>query len=66
MKGKVRVTINRDTLKELLQAHVSETMLSDFELKEFTVHRNSSVELVIEQRQQEPALPLGEADAGNA
>lgn len=63
MKGKVRVVINRETLKELLQAHVSATMLHDFELKEFTIHRNGGIELVIEQRAQEQAtLPLGDPE----
>ena len=64
MKGNVRVTINRETLKELLQAHINTTMLHDFDLKEFTIHRTGSIELVIAQR---PAstLPL-EAGTGAA
>jgi len=57
MKGKTRITINRETLKALLEEHISRSMLGDYHLLEWTVHRNSSVELVITPKS-EAVLPL--------
>lgn len=65
MKGKVRVTINRETVRELLQTLVQTTMMHDFELKEFTIHHKGDIELVIEQTPRESALLLVALPAGD-
>lgn len=68
MKGRTKITINRETLKALLEGHIKENLVGDFTLHEFTVHRNSSVELVVSptvaEKEREPELPLGEERTG--
>lgn len=63
MKGKTRITLNRETLKELLEAHLASTMLFEHEITEWTVHRNGAVDVVIQAKKQpapeaEPAPEL--------
>lgn len=58
MKGRTKITINRETLKQLLEEHLAETLIGRVELQEYTVHRNGSIELVVVPRNVAPALPL--------
>lgn len=61
MKGKTRITLNRETLRQLLEEHISPTMLGEHGLVEWSIKRNSSVEAVIQPKKQapEPALEPG-------
>jgi hypothetical protein len=57
MKGKTRITINRETLKDMIEQHIDRTMLGSYELNEWTVHRNGSIEIAITAKT-EATLPL--------
>lgn len=59
LKGKTRITINRDTLKDLLEVHIAGTLVDRHDLNEFTIHRNGSIEMVITPVR---TLPLADSD----
>lgn len=60
MRGKTRITLNRETLKDLLERHIESVMVGGFDVSEFTVHRNGSIDVVITPAR---ALPLEPSDA---
>jgi hypothetical protein len=47
MKGTTKITINRETLRELLEDYLGANLLRPAKLKEFTIHRTGSIELSV-------------------
>jgi hypothetical protein len=47
MKGKTRMTINRETLKEMIEEQVRRMFNGAQKLAEFNMARNGSVEIVV-------------------
>jgi len=55
MKGKI--TIDRATLRAVLERHLAESLVAPHRLVEFTVHKNGAIEMSVTTTPA-PALPL--------
>lgn len=56
MKGTTRITIQREQLRELLEEYLGANLLRPGELKEFTIHRNGSIEMTVAAPKPAPLL----------